>query len=109
MNIIVKKNASHSMFRPHQNEALGKFYHTKEDYLRDVKKAGLEPYKGQVKREAPKRYEGVSIEARKMMNEVSYRRDGRPNIGDRYIEKLKSMGMKAMPKELMNKREGGFR
>jgi hypothetical protein len=40
-------------FKPHFNEALGKFYHTKEDYLGDMKKGGYEPYTGEAK--APER------------------------------------------------------
>jgi hypothetical protein len=108
MNIIVKKEASHSLFRPHMNQAMGKFYRTKSEYLGDMKKMGLEPFKGVVKRETPKRYEGVSVEARKMMNSVTYGRDGKPNVGDRYYDKLKEMGMKKVPKELIGKQSGGF-
>jgi len=36
-------------FKPHMNEALGKYYHTKEDYLRDMKAGGYEPYTGEAK------------------------------------------------------------
>jgi hypothetical protein len=36
-------------FKPHFNEALGKFYHTKEDYLGDMKRGGYEPYTGEAK------------------------------------------------------------
>ena len=36
-------------FKPHMNQALGKYYHTKDDYLRDMKKGGFEPYTGEAK------------------------------------------------------------
>jgi len=90
---------------------LGKGYHTKDDYLRDVKKAGLEPVKESHSIEhnfKKKSYSGVSDEAKKMINSVSYDKHGKPNIGDRYIDKLKQMGVKPMPRELRNKTKGGF-
>ena len=37
-------------FKPHYNNALGHYCHTKEDYLSSMKAKGLEPYTG----EAPK-------------------------------------------------------
>jgi hypothetical protein len=40
-------------FKPHFNEALGKYYHTKDDYLGDMKRGGYEPYTGEAK--APER------------------------------------------------------
>lgn len=109
MEIIIKKESTR--FVPHYNRALGKGYHTKEDYLRDVKKAGLEPAKeGSDEHKFKKKsYSGVSGEARNMMNSVSYDKHGKPNIGDRYIDQLKKMGMREMPKELINKTKGGFR
>ncbi len=96
-------------FKRHYNHALGKMIHTKDDYLSEIKKHNLEPVKSdQVDHKFKKKaYSGVSEEARRMMNSVSYSRDGKPNIGDRYIEKLKSMGVKEMPKELRNKTTGG--
>lgn len=108
VTIIVKKNPSHSMFRSHFNQATGRYHHTKEDYMSTIKTMGLEPYKGEVKREAPKKYVGVSDEAHRMMAGVSYDKTGKPNIGDRYIDALKSMGMKKVPDNLKNKTTGGF-
>jgi len=97
-------------FKDHYNHALGKRIHTKEDYLKEIKKHNLEPVKSdQVDHKFKKKsYSGVSEDARRMMNSVSYdRKTGKPNIGDRYIEKLKSMGVKQIPNELRNKMTGG--
>lgn len=44
--VVMKESAR---FKPHMNEALGKYYHTKEDYLSDMKKGGFEPYTGEAK------------------------------------------------------------
>lgn len=43
--IIVRKNSESMRFRPHFNQALGYFVHTKEDYLRGIKEHGLIPQK----------------------------------------------------------------
>lgn len=85
-----------------------KFYREK-DYNAELKKRGLERYdESKIKRYQPKKYNGVSDEARRMMNSVSYDRNGRPNIGDRYINELKRMGVKDVPKEIRNKQNGGM-
>ena len=100
------------MFKRHYNRATGQMYHTKDDYLKDIKARGLEPIKedsGVDHKFKKKSYSGVSNEARAMMNSVSYDKNGKPNIGDRYIDKLKSMGVKELPKELRDKVQGGWR
>lgn len=87
-------------------------YHTKDDYLADIKARGLEPVKddeGVEHKFKKKAYSGVSDDARQMMNSVSYDSNGKPNIGDRYIDKLKSMGIKEMPKDLKDKVHGGWK
>lgn len=104
--IIIKESKN---FSPHYNRATSRKYYTAREYYADIKQRGLEPYnESKVKKFVPKKYEGVSKEARQMMNSVSYDKNGKPNIGDRYIEKLKSMGMKKVPKELENKTKGGW-
>ena len=111
MEIIIKKDSLN--FKPHFNKATGRGYHTKEDYLSDLKKRGLEPVKEGRSDEhkfKKKAYSGVSDEARNMMNSVSYdKKTGKPNIGDRYIDQLKKMGMREMPKDLIGKTQGGYR
>ena len=44
--VVMKESAR---FKPHMNQALGKYYHTKDDYLRDMKAGGYEPYTGEAK------------------------------------------------------------
>lgn len=105
MDIHIKKETNR--FHRHFNHATGKEYFTARDYVADVKKMGLEPYR-EVSKPAPKKYEGVSDEARRMMASVTYT-DGKPNVGDRYIDALKQMGMKPMPNDLRNKQRGGWR
>lgn len=97
-------------FKAHMNHAMGKYYHTSKDYVSDMKKMGLEPFReGSVKPFKPGTYNGVSEDAKRMMNSVTYDKKGKPNIGDRYIEKLKSMGVKEVPKDLRNQTQGGWR
>jgi hypothetical protein len=43
MNIITSKTKSRR-FKPHYNNAMGKYYHTSRDYVSDMKKNGMEPY-----------------------------------------------------------------
>ena len=99
------------MFKRHFNRATGRMYHTSEDYVKDIKARGLEPVKDDVgidHKFKKRSYSGVSDDARQMMNSVSYDKNGKPNIGDRYIDKLRSMGIKEMPKELIGKVNGGW-
>jgi hypothetical protein len=108
MTTIIMKTSD--KFKTHYNRELGKKYYCERDYRADVKKAGLEPYNpASIKKYAPKKYTGVSEDARRMINSVTYDRKGKPNIGDRYIQKLRDMGMKAVPRDLMNKTGGGFK
>lgn len=84
-------------------------FYTERDYTSELTKRGLEPY-DESKRTTyiPKKYEGVSDKAKRMMNSVSYDKTGRPNIGSRYIDALKQMGVKEVPKELRDKQKGGL-
>ena len=106
-NFIIKES---SHFKRHYNSATGTFYNTAREYYSDIKRRGLEPFnESKVKKFVPKTYSGVSEDAKRMMNSVSYDKNGKPNIGDRYIDKLKSMGVKKVPKDLMDKTSGGWR
>lgn len=86
-----------------------RFYQEK-DYRHELAKRGLEPLdEAHIKPYVPKKYEGISNEARQMMSSVTYDKKGKPNIGDRYIEKLKSMGMhKNIPERIKNETRGGM-
>jgi hypothetical protein len=97
-------------FQIHYNRELGKKYYCEKDYTRDLKARGLEPYRSDVAAKIErKEYKGVSDEARRMMASVTYdRKTGRPNIGDRYIEGLKKLGVRNAPTSIQNKTQGGW-
>lgn len=114
MEIIVKESKN---FKIHTNRELRdrngkpmKFY-SEKDYQSELTKRGLERYDENRQQNSykKKKYEGVSDEARRMMNSVSYdKKTGKPNIGDRYIQELKRMGVKNAPKEVIGKTQGGL-
>lgn len=114
MEIIMKTN---ERFQIHRNRELRdssgrpmKFY-SERDYNSELKKRGLERYDENKHNKSyqPKKYSGISDEARRMINSVSYdKKTGKPNIGDRYINELAKMGVKEMPKELRDKSKGGM-
>ena len=83
-------------------------FHSEKDYTNELKSRGLEPYReGAQNTYKKKEYKGVSDEARRMMNSVTYT-NGKPNIGGRYIEALKQMGVREVPKEIRNRTSGGM-
>ena len=51
---------------------------------------------------------GVSESTKRMMTQVTYDKSGKPNIGDRYINELKRMGIREVPKEIRDKKTGGM-
>ena len=90
-------------FKPHYNHTTERRYHTKADYLADLKAKGLEPYRGEISRKAPKKYE-ASPQAREMVE--SLRKGHKP--GDRYFDALKKMGVRKVPDSLRNEPKGGW-
>lgn len=56
MDVFVKKYSDSQRFYPHHNIALGKFVHTKSEYLGEMKKKGLEPYDKSFVEPTPKSY-----------------------------------------------------
>jgi hypothetical protein len=113
MDIHIKTSEK---FKVHTNRELrdqsGKpmRFYTERDYKSELQKRGLERYDENKhnKRYEPKKYDGISDSAKHMMAQVTYDKKGKPNIGDRYIEKLKSMGVREIPKELRDKQHGGM-
>jgi hypothetical protein len=86
-------------------------FYRERDYNSELKRRGLERFdEGKYKKPESKKYQGVSEEAHKMMASVSYdKRTGKPNLGDRYIDALKKMGVREVPRDLVGKTQGGFR
>jgi len=109
MHIIVKSQPSHSMFRPHFNHSLGKFYHTKEDYLGDLKKNHLEPFR-EIKREPLKDYK-MSKEGREMVKQAASYERRKEKPGSRFMKAYKELGVTKKPKWLTDAESmvGGFK
>ena len=76
-------------FSTHYNRELGKKYYSEKDYTADMKKAGLEPYRGEIKRPESKPYER-SEWARAMQEDIKNRKGRRP--GDRFMKELEKRG-----------------
>ena len=111
MHIIVKKNASHAMFKPHYNSSMQKYYHTKDDYMGDIKKFGLEPYK---EIERPKSKPLVmSSEGREMVRQASIYEKRHEKPGSRFREAYAKLGIAEVPKWLRDAKDmvnrGGFK
>lgn len=79
IQIIFKDN---NRFKPHFNREMcdranpnGKMIHTKEDYLREMKQRGLEPYRPQEVKQYEKKKYLPSKEAREIVSYVQAHKD----------------------------------
>ena len=112
MNIIVKKTASHAMFRPHFNSSLNKFYRTKDDYLGDLKRMKLEPYR-EIERQASKPYNKKSLDsnAMSMIQYASQCEKTERMPSEKFINALNELGIAKKPKWLTDAESlvGGFK
>lgn len=109
MNIIIKKTASHSMFRPHYNSSLNKYYHTKDDYMGDLKRMNLEPYR-EIEKSKPAPYK-MSQEGREMVKQAASYERRKEQPGNRFVKALNEIGIARKPKWLTDaeSRVGGFK
>lgn len=80
--------SSSKRFYPHMNQALGKYYYTKADYLADLKAKHLEPYTPHAVGRPPHQDYRPSTWARAM---IETRRQGRP--GQVFYDELKRRGV----------------
>ena len=109
MNIIIKKQASHSMFRPHMNTSLGKYYHTKDDYLSDLKRMKLEPYRDVEKpKSKPYVMDRNGIE---MVHQAAIYEKRKERPGSRFVKALNGLGIAKKPKWITDAESmvGGFK
>lgn len=111
MHIIVKKSASHAMFRPHMNTSLNKFYYTKDDYMGDLKRMKLEPY-----RDIPERKSTpytMDQSGREMVKQAAAYEKRRERPGSRFVKALNDLGIAKKPKWLSDAEaltnRGGFK
>lgn len=111
VNIIVSKDGSGGQFRRHYNSALGKTYHTKADYLRDMKRGGFEPYNPNSVRKVEDKPYVPSQWARDMGNQIKAQRGKTPS--DRFVKELEKRGYtkekhdKSLAKYEQMRKEGG--
>lgn len=92
-NIIVKKGGGG--FHPHFNHATGRFYHTRDDYLGDLKAKGLEPFDPRAAgRDGPKRTPYKPSQwARDMGKSISETSRHGGKVGSMVIDELKRHGV----------------
>jgi hypothetical protein len=86
-----------------------KFYHTKEDYLGDLKKHSLEPYK-QIEEPKSKPYE-LSPDSRQMIRQAGEYDRRKEKPGSRFVTALNSLGVSSKPKWISDAESlvGGFK
>lgn len=112
MHIIIKKGPTNSAFHPHFNRATGVYYHTKADYLSDLKAKHLEPYNPNTPELTQKPYE-LSKWGKAMMASIkSHTKDGKVYLSDTMKDEFKKRGVKFPKKVKLNKKistkKGGF-
>ena len=94
-------------FHRHFNHAIGKEIHTNREYLSEMKKKGLEPFR-EVKRPERKQYK-PSGWAHDMVRAIERTKDkdGNVHLKSVVLDQLQS-NLKAVPQNLRDKVEGGF-
>ena len=109
MNIIVRKEATHAMFRPHMNTSMNKYYYTKEEYLGDLKRHKLEPYR---EVEPPKKKPYVlDADGRSMVKYAAECQKKKRQPSERFVRALNDLGIAKRPKWLTDAESmvGGFK
>jgi hypothetical protein len=92
VSIIVRKHSTSRRFHPHYNSALGKYIHTKEDYLREMKSGGFEPYDPNVKEKGIKKHQ-MSPWVREVTNSIKeHTKRGKFEPSGRLINEMKRRG-----------------
>lgn len=122
VGIIVKKETESKRFKPHMNYAIGKYIHTREEYLRELKQRDLIPY-DEAKKIAESRQKELnkphksSKWAHDMVEELK-RSKGKPGgayyaelekrgYGAEKIRQMKRSAEKAQ--DIKNSKSGGFK
>ena len=93
---IIHKESQSGRFKPHYNTATGVYYHEKKDYLNDLKKKGLEPYKpGAAEKVNTRKEYKPSDTARGLINTIksSTGKDGKVRLGGVAIDAMKRHGV----------------
>lgn len=108
--IIIRSNSRKS-FHPHYNRAIGKYIHTREDYMKEMKDKNYVPYDPTVEPKA-KPY-SPSPWAHSMANQIKNDTDSRGNYkpsGSFLNELEKAGGLKKAPDQIasLDSKAGGF-
>jgi hypothetical protein len=109
MYIITSKTKS-NRFKPHYNNATGRYYHTSKDYVNDLKAKGLEPFNPRDVKTKLKSQEAYKpSEWAKKMTAVGVeqvKQNGKTSGA--FNEAVGKHLKKEVPKEIANKRKGGI-
>ena len=108
VDFYIKKHTESPKFKPHYNSSMGKYYHTKDDYHGDIKKHGLEPYKGDIQKDTRKAYI-PSKESHEFVESLKRKTDKHGNVelsGNQQKYLRDRLSMKST-KDL-NPNQGGF-
>lgn len=94
MNVIIRGDGESKRFKPHMNMAIGKYIHTREDYLRELKKNNLIPQEearkiAEQKKRERERPHKPSKWAHEMVEEL---RRSKGNPGTAYYKELEKKG-----------------
>jgi len=107
MHIIIGKKSER--FVPHFNRATGKKYYCSSDYVADLKRMKLEPYR-EIEKPKSKPYV-MSPEGREMVKQAAAYERRKEKPGSRFIKALNEVGIARKPKWLTDAESlvGGFK
>ena len=96
-------------FERHFNRAMGKEYHTSKDYVRDMKKMGLEPYNPKAVKTRERRDYTPSKECREVTAAAVKQLKETGKVSGAVRDWVAKTGsMKATPERLKNETKGGI-
>lgn len=117
VTILVRKYTASPRFKSHYNTTMDRYYHTRDDYLGDLKSKGLQPYDPNAVKEPVRTPHKPSKWARNMYSTIQANRtkDGRTRVGSVFHRELEKHGVslrspqphKHLPHN-PNLKEGGF-
>lgn len=110
---IIIRNSESKRFKPHMNQAMGKYIHTKDEYLKTMKDMNLVPYEKQKEKLEP------SLEKTQWAQDMGKRIQS-GNLGSSFYKELEKKGygpekIKKMNTSLkkeatkINTKNGGFK
>ena len=97
-------------FPKHFNHALGKMIHTREDYLKEMKAQGCEPYRPESVRKVNSKPYKPSQWAHEVVRAIDRQREKDPNaaLSGSVRAELEKAKTKQVPKEIFSNGKDGF-